>query len=186
MNMADYIKRLLIAFVMMAGIVVLMGVMGVQAEEKGSWVWPLKEEGTITSSFGDRDGEHHGLDIAARPGTPVTAVKNGVVKKSYYSGSYGNVIFILHNNGYETVYAHLSHRLAGKGENVKEGQVIGKVGNTGHSTGSHLHFEVHNGLWNIDKSNAVDPLVVIRDGDPGQKVNRAPPRGLMAGPPGLG
>ena len=87
---------------------------------------------------------HEGIDYAAPIGTPVSAVGDGVVTKSQYSGGYGNLVIIKHPNGYETYYGHLSKYGKGikKGVRVKQGQVIGYVGSTGLSTGPHLDFRV--------------------------------------------
>lgn len=112
--------------------------------------------GPVTSGFGYRSfggGEFHaGIDIGKRGAVvPVVAAADGYVFRSYFSSSYGNVIFITHViNGqvYTTVYAHLEARLAGEGQAVRKGQVIGYMGNTGRSTGPHLHFELHRGQWN--------------------------------------
>lgn len=86
--------------------------------------------------------EHKGLDFTADIGTPVYATGDGVVKSAYFSGSYGNVIFLDHNFGYETRYAHLSKFNVKKGEKIKRGEIIGFVGDTGMSHGPHLHYEV--------------------------------------------
>lgn len=122
--------------------------------------------GSYTSGFGKRGGQmHYGLDIAASGTVSVSAAADGVVTRSYYSESYGNVVFISHNmNGktYTTVYAHLNSRSVSAGQNVKQGQQIGFMGNTGQSEGQHLHFEVHKGEWNAQKSNAVDPKLYIK------------------------
>ena len=87
---------------------------------------------------------HEGIDYAAPIGTPVSAVGDGIVKKSQYSGGYGNLVIIKHTNGYETYYGHLSKYGKGikKGAKVKQGQVIGYVGSTGLSTGPHLDFRI--------------------------------------------
>ena len=87
---------------------------------------------------------HEGIDYAAPIGTPVSAVGDGTVKKSQYSGGYGNLVIIKHSNGYETYYGHLSKYGKGvkKGVRVKQGQVIGYVGSTGLSTGPHLDFRI--------------------------------------------
>ena len=117
--------------------------------------------GPVTSEFGPRWGSHHyGIDIGGAHGDPVYAAADGVVSNSYYSSSYGNVIFITHYiNGrtYQTVYAHLASRAVSTGATVKKGQYIGAKGTTGQSTGVHLHFEIHQGKWNGEKSNAVNP-----------------------------
>ncbi|WP_028400455.1 peptidoglycan DD-metalloendopeptidase family protein [Ectobacillus panaciterrae] len=137
-----------------------------KAEEQ--WTWPVS--GVISDYFGTRGGRHYGIDIAAAIGTPVAAVSGGKVTRSYYSESYGNVVFIRHNNGYEAVYAHLNKRLVREGQIVKGGQTIGEAGNTGHSRGAHLHFEVHKESWNFAKTNAVNPLLVLGE-PPAQTVS---------------
>lgn len=87
---------------------------------------------------------HEGIDFAAPIGTPVSAVGDGTVTKSQYSGGYGNLVIIKHPNGYETYYGHLSKYGKGikKGVRVKQGQVIGYVGATGLATGPHLDFRI--------------------------------------------
>ncbi|MEH3000839.1 murein hydrolase activator EnvC family protein [Bacillus pumilus] len=122
--------------------------------------------GRFSSGFGGRSGgQHYGLDIAAKGTVSVVAAASGTVTNSSYSSSYGNVIFITHNiNGqtYQTVYAHLSTRSVSTGQRVEQGQFLGYMGNTGQSHGQHLHFEIHKGLWNGAKSNAVNPAQYIR------------------------
>lgn len=86
--------------------------------------------------------DHKGLDFTADVGTPVYATGDGKIKNVYYSESLGNVIFLDHIHGYETRYAHLSKFNVRTGQNVKRGEVIGFVGNTGLSGGPHLHYEV--------------------------------------------
>jgi murein DD-endopeptidase MepM/ murein hydrolase activator NlpD len=126
----------------------------------GSFTKPA--QGTFTSGFGHRWGRfHYGIDIANRSDVPIVAAANGVVIQSYYSNSYGNVIFIAHSiNGqiFTSVYAHMSSRHVGEGAVVSKGQQIGIMGNTGDSQGQHLHFELHRGPWNDAKSNAVNPV----------------------------
>jgi murein DD-endopeptidase MepM/ murein hydrolase activator NlpD len=123
--------------------------------------------GRITSGFGKRGSDfHYGVDIAASGLVPIVAAADGVVSRSYYSSTYGEVIMIRHSIGgktYETVYAHLRRgsRKYQAGQRVKKGAVIGYMGSTGRSTGQHLHFEIHVGTWNVRKSNAVDPLKFI-------------------------
>lgn len=164
--MLDLLRRFAVVAVMALCIALLfVGGNVVKAQgtevlsEMKSWAWPV--DGEITDTFGTRWGNHKGIDIAAPTGTEVVAAYDGEVIKSYYSGSYGHVVFIQHPNGVETVYAHLHKRMVQEGSNVKKGEIIGQVGSTGHSTGPHLHFEVHNGEWNINKSNAMDPLTVF-------------------------
>jgi len=130
---------------------------------KGDFIWPTA--GVVTSGYGARWGSiHHGIDIAKRGTVPVYAAASGTVIRSYYSSSYGNVVFISHNiNGqvYTTVYAHLSSRAVSSGQRVSQGQFLGYMGNTGRSYGQHLHFEVHRGPWNGGKTNSINPLSVL-------------------------
>jgi LysM repeat protein len=164
--MVDLLKRFLVVTLMAICISILFwgGNQGHAESNKVNgksfqWEWPTI--GEISDHFGTRGGGHFGIDIAADKGTSIHVVEDGTVVKSYYSGSYGNVVFVAHPDGMETVYAHMSKRLVDEGEKVKKGQLIGLVGNTGRSYGTHLHFEVHNGEWNIHKSNAIDPLVLL-------------------------
>lgn len=86
--------------------------------------------------------DHKGLDFTADIGTPVYATGDGVVEIAYFSGTYGNVIFVDHGFGYETRYAHLSKFNVTKNQRIKRGDIIGFVGDTGMSKGPHLHYEV--------------------------------------------
>lgn len=99
-------QNFLFAIAWLSGLAFLVTTPGAAASE---WIEPIK--GEITDQFGTRDGKHKGLDIAAPEGEAVAAAADGTVSKSYQSDSYGHVIFIKHDNGYETVYAHLSKRL---------------------------------------------------------------------------
>ena len=104
-------------------------------------IWPLS--GTVTSGFGYRWGRmHEGIDIAVPEGTPVRSAKGGTVILASYYGGYGNYICVDHGGGLSTCYAHLSGYASSTGQRVSRGQVIGYSGNTGSSTGPHLHFEV--------------------------------------------
>ena len=105
--------------------------------------------GTITSGFGKRkdpvnnkNAFHSGIDFRGKSGDKIYATADGTVKKVFRNGGYGKYILIEHGNGYTTGFAHLQTYLVKKGEQVKRGQAIGLVGNTGRSTGSHLHYEV--------------------------------------------
>ena len=100
--------------------------------------------GYITSSFGERWGRmHKGIDISGNIGDPVMASFDGVVKSRFYEkDGYGNVIILEHDNGLETRYAHMNSFAVKEGSVVKKGDIIGSVGNTGRSTGPHLHFEL--------------------------------------------
>ncbi|MFV2050079.1 MULTISPECIES: murein hydrolase activator EnvC family protein [Metabacillus] len=123
----------------------------------GSFMWPAK--GTFTSGYGARWGRlHAGVDLAnSADNVPIVASADGTVIRSYYSSSYGNVVFISHNiNGkiFTTLYAHMDSRLVSSGQSVSKGQQIGYMGNTGRSTGKHLHFEIHDGAW----KNPINPM----------------------------
>ena len=106
----------------------------------------LPVSGTISSRYGAvssiRSSTHTGLDIAASIGTPIKVVANGTVTFAAYSGSYGYLVKVDHGNGVETWYAHTSKMYVTVGQEVKAGDVIAAVGNTGNSTGPHLHLEV--------------------------------------------
>ncbi len=105
------------------------------------FVMPI--EGLVTSRFGWRKGRaHKGIDLDLVTGDNVVAAMDGKVRFAKYYSGFGNVVVIRHNNGLETVYAHLSKILTQPNTLVRSGQVIGKGGNTGRSYGSHLHFEV--------------------------------------------
>jgi len=108
----------------------------------GSLVFPVV--GTITSYFGPRWGSHHNaIDIGAPSGTPILAADSGMVVFRGWSGNYGNMIKIDHGGGeLVTLYAHLSSYNVKLGDTVSKGDVIGYVGNTGFSTGPHLHYEI--------------------------------------------
>ena len=112
--------------------------------KKEDLVWPVPEFFQVSSEYGKRWGKHHeGIDIPAPVGTPIVAITNGQV---VYSGNemtgYGNITVLSHLGGYFTVYAHASKNLTQNGQSVKKGETISLVGNTGHSTGPHLHFEL--------------------------------------------
>jgi murein DD-endopeptidase MepM/ murein hydrolase activator NlpD len=123
-----------------------------------SFIWPLSGRLTLTSFYGRRNISvggntfHAGLDIAARTGTPIAASRPGSVSKAGWGGSYGYVVFIDHGDGSQTRYAHQSQLNVRVGQYVNQGDLIGYTGNTGASTGPHLHFEIRfNG-------RSVDPL----------------------------
>jgi murein DD-endopeptidase MepM/ murein hydrolase activator NlpD len=120
------------------------------------WLLPLHNY-RFTSPYGVRWGKlHAGVDMAAPEGTPYTAARAGTVKLASWYGGYGNAIIIDNGDGIETVYGHASRLLVKVGQKVQAGDVIGLVGNTGHSFGAHLHFEVH-----VD-GVAKDPVPYLR------------------------
>ncbi len=109
--------------------------------------WPTK--GWLTSYFGMRKSPftrrrvmHEGLDIAANIGTPIVATADGIVARVKYSPGYGKMLIIDHGYGYRTIFGHTSKILVKAGQKIKRGDLIAKVGNTGRSTGSHLHYEL--------------------------------------------
>lgn len=130
----------------------------------GNWAWPTKTPYVITSSYGWRWGKiHKGLDISGTGhGSPIYAANDGVVLESRYDSFNGNFIVINHNNGYYTIYAHMSALLVKKGEIVTIGQQIGKMGATGYAFGAHLHFGVWRGYPDRSASTSVNPLSLYR------------------------
>ncbi len=121
------------------------------AASAAGYVWPV--HGVLTSGFGWRWGRmHEGIDIAVSNGTPVVAAAAGTVIVAGWMGGYGNLVVVDHGGGVSTAYGHNTSVAVGVGQQVAQGQLIAYSGNTGHSTGPHVHFEVRiNGA-------AVDPL----------------------------
>ena len=122
----------------------------------------LPVQGWISSTFGYRQypftGEvalHEGIDIAALPGTPVYAPATGEVIFAGYKTGYGNAIIIDHGYRLSTLYGHLSDIMVSEGQVIKRRQVIGVTGNTGHSSGPHLHYEVRIAGVPVDPSNYI-------------------------------
>ena len=108
------------------------------------------EGGYLNSTFGYRNDPidhvrrfHQGQDITVKSGTPVLSPADGVVKRAYYAGGFGNHIKLEHGSGYTTLFAHLSKINVKHGQIVKRGEIIGHTGNTGRSTAPHLHYEIH-------------------------------------------
>ena len=129
-----------------------------------NFINPIKE-GAITSKFGYRVSPitnqyslHKGLDIAAPQNTKIYAAYNGLVIKSEYNGINGNYIVIKHSDNLKTTYNHCNKLLAKEGEEVKTGDVIALVGETGYATGNHLHFEV------LLNGKYINPLYVLNYG----------------------
>jgi murein DD-endopeptidase MepM/ murein hydrolase activator NlpD len=112
---------------------------------------PSSGYGVRTDPINGSTINHPGFDLAAASGTPVSAAARGTITHAGPAGTYGNLVTVRHDNGFETRYAHLSAVDVQVGDVVEAGQDVGKVGTTGHSTGPHLHFEVrHDG-------QAIDP-----------------------------
>src|SRR3546814_4221469 len=117
----------------------------------------------LTSNFGVRHDPfnggaamHAGIDMAGRTGEPIYATADGIVEKAGWGGGYGNMVDLAHGRGIETRYGHLSKVLVREGQKVKRGDMIARMGSTGRSTGSHLHYEVR-----ID-GRAVNPVPFLR------------------------
>lgn len=123
----------------------------------GDYAWPVPSLRKISSGFGHRWGrKHEGIDIPAPIGTPVVAVQDGTVKYSDRKiRGYGKMIVIEHPGKVFSVYAHLNKLMVRSGDKVKRGQMIAHTGNTGRSTGPHLHFEIR------IKNEARDPAEYV-------------------------
>ena len=126
--------------------------------------WPCPASGRITSGFGNRksptagaSSNHKGIDISASTGSSIVAAAGGTVSIATYSYSAGNYVVVNHGNGLSTVYMHCSQLLVSAGDTVKAGQTIAKVGSTGYSTGSHLHFAVRKNGSYVNPSSYVSP-----------------------------
>jgi murein DD-endopeptidase MepM/ murein hydrolase activator NlpD len=103
----------------------------------------------LTSPFGYRDAPtegastyHEGVDLAGPEGTPIVAARSGTVTRATYSNSAGYYVSINHGDGFSSIYMHMTHYVVSPGQKVSRGQVIGYMGSTGISTGSHLHFGI--------------------------------------------
>ena len=136
--------------------------MGLAEETAFNYEWITPVEGRVSSPSGTRTNPvtgnsefHDGIDIAVPEGTRITAPKDGKVIAAGYSVSYGNYIRISHENGYISFYAHLSRAIAEIGDIVTQGYDIAYSGNTGQSTGPHLHFSIYR------DGQFVDPLAYI-------------------------
>lgn len=129
-----------------------------------SFKWPCPSSSRITSGFGGRSSptegassNHQGIDIGAGSGSSIVAAASGTVVVSTYSYSAGNYIMLSHGGGVYTVYMHCSQLLVSEGQEVSQGQTIGKVGSTGYSTGPHLHFGIRTGGQYVNPQNYVSP-----------------------------
>ncbi|MEW6096514.1 MAG: M23 family metallopeptidase [bacterium] len=124
-------------------------------KEIKTFIWPVK--GKVISGFGQRGNSfHNAIDIKAEEGTPIKAAADGVVTYSENSlRGYGNAIIITHEDDFTTLYAHNSLNLVKEKQKVKQGEIIGKVGQTGRATTPHLHFEIWKGLI------AQDPCIYL-------------------------
>ena len=129
------------------------------AAEKAPFAMPVKGTFRFTSGYGPRWGEmHRGTDFAAKSGAPIYATADGVVTRAEWGSGYGRVVYVKHAFGIETRYAHMAKIRVKKGQRVSRGQRIGDMGNSGRSTGIHLHYEVRvNG-------KDVNPMIYIKAG----------------------
>lgn len=131
----------------------------VQATEEfldfSDWALPILDPSVVTSPYGLRRYRmHKGIDIRMKRGEPVVSVAAGtIVRSGYERRGYGHYVYVDHGNGVQTRYAHLSKRYAKVGEQVQKGEAIGLAGNTGRSTGPHLHFEIRYGETLIDPND---------------------------------
>ena len=132
--------------------------------------WPLSQgAGNMTSAFGLRISPfrhettfHSGIDLAVSVGYPILTTGNGHVKHSGYTSGYGHHVVVDHGYGYETLYAHMQRTLVITGQNVVKGQVIGRVGTSGQSTGPHLHYEVRAKESRAGSMKAINPIKFMR------------------------
>ena len=140
----------------------------------------------FTSGYGSRSDPfrgsramHAGIDLAGPVGTPIYATADGIVGRAEYAGAYGNLVEINHGQGIQTRYGHMSRLIARPGQRVRRGELIGLMGSTGRSTGSHLHYEVR-----ID-GRAVNPIPFIQSADTlatQQRIAAAPATVAQGGP----
>lgn len=133
----------------------------VKKNEVEQWIEPVN--GIITSSCGERENPilqkmeyHNGLDIAVAENTQAVAVKSGIVTEVRNSETLGKVLKYETEDGYTVMYAHLNDVLVKKGENVKQGQIVAMTGNTGLSTGPHIHYSIWRGDMLINPMQFVD------------------------------
>ncbi len=130
-------------------------VLVVNGQLQRAFDWPLR--GRLSSPFGPRWGTmHNGIDLAVPTGTSVRAAADGRVTFSGWNGGYGYLVIIDHGNGVETRYAHHSRNVVQVGQRVERGQIVAYSGNTGNSTGPHLHFEIRY------RGTPVDPQRYLR------------------------
>lgn len=121
---------------------------------QGLFAWPLR--GEVSSGFGERDGKpHDGIDIRAPKGSPVKASAAGEVVYAGKMSGYGNLLVLRHEQDYFSAYAHNDEIEVKEGRKVVQGEEIAKVGDTGHATGYHLHFEIRQG------STPMNPLLFL-------------------------
>jgi murein DD-endopeptidase MepM/ murein hydrolase activator NlpD len=151
----------------------------------GALRWPL-DAGIVSSEYGERWGKmHKGLDIAADVGEPVYAIADGEV---IYAGDglrgYGNVVILRHDRKTSSLYAHNSELKVKQGDQIKQGTIVALLGNTGHSTGPHVHFEIRDGDTAVNPRNVL-PRSKLADEIPADRgpavaISLDPPRSMPA------
>lgn len=132
--------------------------------DEGLLVWPVAGKHNVSSRFGYRfhpfNGKkslHQGVDIAAKRGTPIVAIAPGTVKFVGYKRGFGRMVQVEHGDSWVSTYAHASATIVAAGQPVLAGQMIAKVGSTGHATGPHLHLEIHR------EGQPIDPLPLLEE-----------------------
>ena len=139
-----------------------LALQGQNPPSSATWITPVSGA-KLTSPFGMRlhpvlkyERMHNGIDLACAQGTPIYATRGGTVTKTaYQAGGAGNYVSINHLDGFASIYMHMTHYVVSQGQNVSQGQLIGYVGNTGISTGDHLHFGI------LYAGTYVNPLAYI-------------------------
>jgi len=127
------------------------------------FIKPISGAYRLTSPYGYRADPftgvrsfHTGIDLAIATGTPILASMDGKIATAGWNNVYGNYVIITHDNGYQTLYAHMQKYIVATGQKVNQGATIGYVGSTGYSTGPHLHFSVYK------NSKLIDPMTVLK------------------------
>lgn len=143
-------------------IVVVGGYNLIYVGDNNYWAWPTNKPYRISSVFGPRWGSwHYGIDITGTGyGSPIYSIQSGSVIRTGYASDMGNYVMITHGNGYNSVYMHLSKTLVKGGDDIIKGQVVGLMGSTGRSTGTHLHLGVWTGSTSYSNSRMIDPLTL--------------------------
>jgi murein DD-endopeptidase MepM/ murein hydrolase activator NlpD len=130
-------------------------------------IWPVNGRlmggyGVRSDPFSGEGAMHTGIDISAPVGTPVHAAADGIILHAGWNGGYGRCVIVDHGNGYQTWYAHLSRMDVIEGEEIRQGEVLGAVGTTGRSTGSHLHYEVRIGSTPVNPYKFLAQSTAVR------------------------
>jgi murein DD-endopeptidase MepM/ murein hydrolase activator NlpD len=130
-------------------------------------IWPVNGRleggyGVRSDPFSGEGAMHTGLDISAPTGTPVHAAADGIVLHAGWNGGYGRCVIVDHGNGYQTWYGHLSRMDVIEGQEIRQGEVLGQVGTSGRSTGSHLHYEVRIGSTPVNPYKFLARATAVR------------------------